>query len=187
LRGHRASHVLHLLPDVLGRQIRPHAGDRLELVERAARVPEPTARELRDAEPQGRRERGEHERDPVGDTARGVLVHGRTIRSGEPKGLAGVHHGLREGERLLVVEPTDEARHEERGRESVGHVSSRVALDERTDVIRRERPAVPLRGDDLARIVHGRRPIQVDIVRMNVSTSGEGRVVPDGGWASSTT
>jgi hypothetical protein len=163
LRGHRASHVLHLLPDVLGRQIRPHAGDRLELVERAARVSEPAARELRHAEPQGRGQRGEHERDAVGDPPGGVLVDGRKVRSGEAKGLARVHHRRREREGLLVVEPANQARHEERRRQRVGHVSRRVALDEGTDVSRRERPTVPLRSDDVARIVHGRRPIRANL------------------------
>ena len=56
LRRDRAPHLLHLPTDVLRREIRPQPGDRLELVERPARVPESTTRELRDREPERRGE-----------------------------------------------------------------------------------------------------------------------------------
>src|SRR5699024_962610 len=57
-------------------QVRLPAGDRLELVEGAAGVPEAACGQLRYRDPVGRHERGERQGDLVADADGGVLVVG---------------------------------------------------------------------------------------------------------------
>ena len=134
LGGDRAPDVRHLSGDLLGRQVRPQARDRFELVERPSGVAEAAARQLG----HGQTERGRHgcerERHAVGDTARRVFVDRRPAEIAERHDVARVDHRPGQGERLLVVEPAEQARHEERGGERVGDLSGGVSLDERLDV-----------------------------------------------------
>ena len=67
----------------------PPAGDRLELVQRAAGVPEPAPGQLRHRDAAGRHQRGERQGDLVAHPAGGVLVGGRPGQRGEVHPLAG--------------------------------------------------------------------------------------------------
>ena len=75
--------ALDLRSQLVRAEIGAQARDRLELVERAARVAEPPARELRHRQAEGGAQRREHQRDAVGHTAGGVLVDGRRVEAGE--------------------------------------------------------------------------------------------------------
>ncbi len=83
-RADVAQHGEHLLVG----QRRPPAGDRLELVERAAGVAQPAAGQLRHGDAAGGDQRRERQRDLVADAAGGVLVGGRPAERGEVHPLA---------------------------------------------------------------------------------------------------
>ena len=80
---HQADAELTHLPDeVIDRDVHPEAGDRLELVQRAARVPEAAPGDHRHEAAAGRDQRCEHEADLVADAAGRVFVDDRP---GQPR------------------------------------------------------------------------------------------------------
>ena len=81
------------------RKRRPEARDRLELVERAARVAEAAARHHPRLHADGGEERREDERRLVADPAGRVLVRDESVARKVP-GLAGLHHRERQDGRL---------------------------------------------------------------------------------------
>ncbi len=140
-----AQHAHHLVGGELGAP----AGDRLELVERAAGVPEPAARQLGHGRATGRDERAQHQRDLVADASRGVLVDGgppdaRQVEAGarrqHRRGPAGELGGLH-------APPHD--RHEQGRGLLVGDVADGVGLDEPVDLLVGQPPAVALGADDV--------------------------------------
>ncbi len=153
LRGDGAPDVPHLCRDLVGRQVRPQPGDRLELVQRPARVSEPAARELGDRHPERRRDGCERERHAVGHPSGRVLVDRGTTEVAERDRVARVDHRPGQRERLVVVEPAEQARHEERRGERVGDVARGVRPNERLDLVGRQRLPVALARHDDARIV----------------------------------
>ena len=106
------------------------AGDRLELVEGAAGVPEPAARQLRHGDAAGRHERREREGDLVADAAGGVLVGGRAGRATEksirsPRG----DHRRRPAGDLAAGHPVEQDRHGQRRHLLVGDDAAGVGVD----------------------------------------------------------
>ena len=77
LRAHREADRLDLGDQLVAGQLGAHARDRVELVERAAGVPEPAAGELDHLHAELGRERRDDERRAVADAAGRVLVDGR--------------------------------------------------------------------------------------------------------------
>ncbi len=136
LRRDRASHLPDLPPDLLRREIRAEAGDRLQLVQRPARVPEPAARELRDRESErgGDRARTPASRRPrplrSSACPRPAVARDRRSVDRVPR----FHHRPGEREGLLRVEPTQQTRHQERGRQRIRDLTPRVTLDEGPDL-----------------------------------------------------
>jgi len=114
LRGDRASHVANDREESFGREIRPNAGDRLELVERTARVSERAAGELRERHAARRDERHDDERCGVGDASGAVFVdRSRIVRD---ERLAARDERFREGVRFGERHAAEHARHQQRGR-----------------------------------------------------------------------
>ena len=70
----READLAHLRDELVGRQLDAEAGDRLELVERAARVPEPAAGHLPEGDAAGGDDRADGDRGLVPDAAGRVLV-----------------------------------------------------------------------------------------------------------------
>ena len=127
-------------------------GDRLELVERPARVPETASGQLGDGQPDAGGERGEHQGDPVAHPAGGVLVHLRPGDAGQGQGGPRLDHGSGHLGGLRRRQPVEVRGHEERGGLVVGDLASRVAEDEPTEVVLVDRPPIPLGGDHVARV-----------------------------------
>ena len=153
LRGDGAPDIHHLRRDLVGRQVRPQPGDRLELVQRAARVSQPAARQLGDRHPERRRDGCERERHAVGHPAGRVLVDRGTTEVAERHRVARIDHRPGQRERLVVVESPQQARHEERRGERVGDVARGVPPNERLDLVGCQRLPVALARHDDARIV----------------------------------
>ena len=65
-------------------------------------------------------------------------------RSAEIERLAAAQHRFGERERLVAVEPAEEARHQERGHLIVRHVAGGVRVGERAELARVDPPPVPL-------------------------------------------
>ena len=126
---------------------RAPAGDRLQLVERAAGVPEPAPGQLRHRRAARRDERRERQGDLVADAAGGVLVDQRSPDVAEREHLAGVDHRLGPAARLGRVHPVQEDRHGQGGHLLVGDVAAGVRGDHPVDLLVGQPPAVPL-GDD---------------------------------------
>ena len=154
LRRHRRTDLLHLAFERVGVQVGAQARDRLELVERAARVSEPAAGELGHREPERRRDRREDQGHTVGNAARRVLVDLRPRDALERERRARVDHRARERERLRCVQAVDERRHQEGGGQVVGDLTPRVGQDEGAQLVGVERTPVALGGDKVARVVH---------------------------------
>ena len=120
------------------------AGDRLELVCRAAGDAEPPPRQGRDGDAARGRKRLHHERELVADAAGGVLV---CRRHGQPAPLqagTGAHHRVGEVGRLPLVHATAADRHGEGAHLVVGHGSPREPLDELSYLRRTERMSFAL-------------------------------------------
>ena len=127
----------------------PPSGDRLELVEGAAGVPETTAGELRDGDPEGGDEGSERERDLVAHTARGVLVRRRLTEPREVQSLAGGDHRPGPPAGLLGGHPVEEDRHRQGGHLLVADATVGVRVDDPVDLGSAEFTSVPLGTDDV--------------------------------------
>ena len=127
-RADRRAHVGQLRPQRRRVEVRPPAGDRLQLVERAAGVAEAAAGELRHRDAERRDERRERQGDLVADAAGGVLVDRRPAEPLERHPLPGVDH--REGEvaDLPPVHAVQQHRHRPGGHLLVGDDAARVRV-----------------------------------------------------------
>ena len=124
------------------------AGDRLELVERAAGDAEAAAGDHRDGDAARGDERREGDRDLVADAAGGVLVGGGAAEAVPRERVAGAHHRVGEGERLGGRHPAEVDRHRERGHLVVREAAVGEPGDPLADVGLGERGAVALALDD---------------------------------------
>ena len=129
--------LLDLARETLLGEVAGEAGDGLQLVYRAAGRAETPSRELGHGRPAGGHYGQRRQAHLVPDAARGVLVHAL----GERVSLAGFGHRPRQRERLLVVHPLDEDRHEQGGHLVVGNLSRGVALHHGLDQALGEFPA----------------------------------------------
>ena len=96
------------------------AGNRFELVERAAGVAETAARHLRHDDAARRGDRREDDRDLVADAAGAVLADLDAGNVREVDALAGSHHRVGEPAGLLVGHAAQDDRHQQRRRLVVG-------------------------------------------------------------------
>ena len=156
LADDREADLAHLGDQLLGRQVDPEAGDRLELVERAAGVPEAAAAHLPERDAAGGDDRADRERGLVAHPARRVLVdHLAPERGAEVDRLAASDHRVGQREGLAGREPAEVDGHAEGGHLVVGNVAARVAEDEVGDLPGRQLLAVPLALDQLGGRDHG--------------------------------
>ena len=142
--------VAHLRDELVERQLDAEAGDRLELVERAAGVAEPAAAHLSERHAARGDDRPDGDRRLVADAAGRVLVDDAAaeLRRHVDR-LAAADERLRHRERLGARQPAEHDRHAERGHLVVGHVAARVAEDELAQLVGVELAAVPLALDQL--------------------------------------
>ena len=139
LADDREADLAHLLEELVGRQLDAEAGDRLELVERAAGVAEPAAAHLPERHAAGGDDRPDGERRLVPHAAGRVLVDDLAAeRRAEVDRLAAADHRVRQRERLLAVQAAEVDRHAERGHLVVGHVAARVREHELRQLVRLE-------------------------------------------------
>ena len=142
--------VAHLSDELVEAQLHAKAGDRLELVERAARVPEAAAAHLAERDAAGGDDRPDGDRGLVADAAGRMLVDDATpevVRHVD--GLAAPDESLRHRQRLRAGQAAEDDCHAERGHLVVGHVSPCVAEDELAHLVVAELAAVPLPLDQL--------------------------------------
>jgi len=114
LRGDRAPYIANDREESLGREIRSDARDRLEFVERTARVSERAAGELRKRNAARGNERHDDERRRIGDASRTVFVdRSRIVRD---ERLAARDERFGQGVRFVERHPAEHARHQQRRR-----------------------------------------------------------------------
>src|SRR5207253_5664724 len=93
------AYLADLCDELVEREIVPEAGDRLELVECAAGMPQAAAAHLPEGHAAGGDDRGDGERRLVADAARRVLVHDLAAEDrSEVERLARADHRVRERE-----------------------------------------------------------------------------------------
>ena len=151
LRAHREADRLDLRDQLVAGELGAHAGDRVELVERAAGVAEPAAGELDHLHAELGRERGDDERGAVADAAGRVLVDGR---AGQPREVELVARGDHRGgqrDRLGAREAVEVAGHQEGGHLVVGDVVAGVGEHELAQGLGGQLLAVALGGDHVDR------------------------------------
>ena len=112
----------------LGGQLDPVAGDRLELVDRAAGVAEPAAAHLPERDAAGGDDRPDGDRRLVADAAGRVLVDAACARSRAPEvdRLAARDHRVGERVRLGARQAPEVDGHQEGGHLVVGNLVPRV-------------------------------------------------------------
>ena len=104
-------------------------GDRLELVQGAAGVPEATPGQLWHGGAAGRDQGREDQADLVAHPPGRVLVHGRLGDAGQVEPIPGGDHGRGPGPELRAVQPAEEDRHQQRGHLLVGDLVPGVRLE----------------------------------------------------------
>src|SRR4029450_12580038 len=155
LADDREADVAHLLDELLFRQLDAEAGNRLELVERAAGVPEPASAHLAERDSAGRDDRADDDRRLVTDAAGRMLVHDLSPELAvEIEGRAALDECVSERQRLVGREPSEVDGHAERRQLIVGDLAACVAEDELADLGRGQGPAVALALDQLGRSDH---------------------------------
>ena len=158
LADDRQADVSDLTDERLGLQLDREAGNRLELVQRPARVPEPSTAHLRERDAA----RGDHGAEGYGrlvaDPAGRVLVHADSADGREIDDRAALHHCVRERVGLGRREAPEEHGHREGGHLLVGHLAAGVAKDELSELAVVELGTVSLSFDQLDRAGHRRAP-----------------------------
>jgi hypothetical protein len=122
------------LAELSQRQSDAEARDRLELVERAARMPEPATRDHGDVDAAGRHQWRDDETRLVADASRRVLVDLGAGQVGEVEDLPRPHHGFGEGDGLAIRHAAEVDGHGEGRRLVLGDLAGRVAPDEEADL-----------------------------------------------------
>src|SRR5207253_5391245 len=123
------------------------AGDRFELVERAARVAEAAARHLGHDHAARRGERRQHDGDLVADAAGTVLADLDAGNVREIDAVARVDHRGGEPRRFVDGHAAQHDGHQQRRRLVVREGPASHAVDEEIDLLARQRAAVTLFGD----------------------------------------
>ena len=150
LTDDRDADLTHLLDELVDRQLDAEAWDRLELVEGAARVPEPAPGHLPERDAARGDDRADGERGLVPHPSGRVLVDDAPPeRGGEIERLAGADHRVRERVRLASREPLEVDGHAPSRHLVVGNVAARVAEDELGQLLVGELVAVPLALDQI--------------------------------------
>ena len=139
LADDRAADFLHLPHKARLRLLHRAAGDALQLIQRAARVPEAAAGNLRDLRAAGRRQRHEHQRRRIAHAAGGMFIHANAVDGGQINHAAGMHHFHRQAGRLLRVHAPPANRHQQRRKLVIRDGSRRRALREKANFLRAER------------------------------------------------
>ena len=153
----RAAAGAQLGHDLVVAQLRAPPGDRLELVEGAARVPQASARQLRDGHAEARDQRGQGQRDLVAHAARGVLVGGRLADAGEVHARARADHRVRPAGNLAPVHAAQENRHGQGGHLLILDDALRVGVDRPVDLVGGQHSPVALHADDVNGIKESHR------------------------------
>ena len=176
----RHAGVANLRDELLGRELDPEARDRLELVERPARVAEPAPAHLREGHAAGSDDRSDRDGRLVAHAARRVLVHDLAAeRRAEVDRLAGLDHRLGEGVGLVAREPPEEDRHAERRQLVVRHLVARVAEHQLLQLGGGQLAAVALPLDQLCRTDHCFSATKIVERREQTSSPSNGGTVPD--------
>ena len=149
----RDARLAHRLAHALGRRARLVTGNRLELVERTARVREPAADDHGYPGAAGREHRPERERDEVADAAGRMLVEHRARRRlrAPVEYLAAVAHGEREGRAFRSRHAAQLHRHRKRADLGIGQAAVGDRACNPCEVVGFERPAVALDADRFLR------------------------------------
>ena len=151
----RKADVAHLLDELVGRELDPEAGDRLELVERAAGVTETATAHLPEGNAARRDDRANRDRSLVPHAARRVLVDDAPAeRRAHVERLARLDERLRQRVGLGAGEPPEVDGHAPRGHLVVGDLAGGVARHESHDLLSRVLPAVPLPLDEVGGADH---------------------------------
>ena len=138
--GHAA--FVHDGEEFFARNRRLIAGDGLQFVHGAARVPETATAHLRDAPTAGGDNRGADERRLVADAAGGVLVHLFAGNRREVDAVTRVRHCNRQLRRLLCRHAAEPDCHQHGGHLVVGNLACDVAFDHPAQLLGSERAAV---------------------------------------------
>jgi hypothetical protein len=126
------------------------AGDRVELVERAAGMAEPAARDHRHIGAAGGERRGEHQADVVADPAGRMLVDHRAGQV-PAQHRAGIAHRLGQRHALVGLHAAEEHRHGEGRDLALRDRLGGQPLDHEADLLGAQPPPVALLRDDLLR------------------------------------
>ncbi len=127
--------------------LRPVAGDRIELVERAAGVAEAAAGDHRHDAAAGGDDRREHQRDVVADAAGRMLVDDRPLGVRPGEHVAGIAHRQRQRDALVHAHAAEEDGHGEGRHLPFADAAVGQPLDQEGDLILGERAAVALLAD----------------------------------------
>ena len=150
LAGNDHADAIHILQKALHGQIDVEARNALELVERAARVPEAAAGHLRHLHTEARHHRHEHERGLVAHAAGRVFVRLDAGHARQIQRLAAVHHGHGQVQRLAPVHAAEIDGHGHGGHLIIRDLPTAVAVDHIADLLRREGLPVALFRDQIA-------------------------------------
>ena len=145
----RAAAGAQLGHDLVVAQLRAPPGDRLELVKGAARVPQASARQLRDGHAEARDQRSQGQRYLVADAARGVLIGGQLADAGEVHPRARADHRVRPVGDLAPVHAAQEDRHRQGGHLLILDDALRVGVDRPVDLVGGQHSPVSLDADDV--------------------------------------
>ena len=158
LADDREPDLLDLGDEVVDGEVDAEARNRLELVERAARVPEAAAAHLPDGHPAGRHDRADRDRRLVADASGRVLVHDLAAECrAEVERATAADHRIGERVRLCRRHPAEVDGHAERGQLIVRDLAPRVAEDQLRDLVGGKLLPVPLPLDQLGGMDHGCR------------------------------
>ena len=145
----RAAAFTELSQNLLVGQISAPPGDGLHLVQGTARVPQASARQLRDGHAEARDERSQRKRDLVAHASRRVLVCGRFANPGEVHALPRTDHRIRPAGDLGAVHPTQKDRHSQSRHLLVLDDALRVGVDHPVNLVGGEYSPIPLRADNV--------------------------------------
>jgi len=129
----RETHLRQLRAELIQRKIGAETGNRLELVQRTAGVPQTAAGNHRHHDARGRRDRGADQAGLVPHPARRMLVDFDARDIVQIQNLSGRHHDLGKRAQLTIRHAGEIRGHQERGHLVIGNVASGVPIDQVLD------------------------------------------------------
>ena len=129
------------------REVAAKSRDRIELVERAACVPESAPGHHRHHDSHRRREWREHQRNLVAHAASGVFIDARSRNRVEIECAATSQHRVSERRRLLAIEPAQIRRHQKCRHLIVRYVARHVRTQQRAPLAWLYPPAITFSFD----------------------------------------